>query len=116
VTNELVQQPPLPPLPPIPPEVAIITGGGPPVAAIIAVVAIVVAGIVLYPLVRALARRLESPQVTEATQAELEQLRIRVADLEQVHQRVAELEERVEFSERMLTQRSPEALRRGDGR
>jgi flagellar biosynthesis/type III secretory pathway M-ring protein FliF/YscJ len=90
----------------------VVAAGGPPVGAIIAIVAIIVAGIVLFPLVRAFARRLERPRLDDASMAELEHLRARVAELEQVQQRVMELEERVDFSERLLTQRSPELVRR----
>jgi flagellar biosynthesis/type III secretory pathway M-ring protein FliF/YscJ len=82
------------------------------VGAIIAVVAIIVAGIVLFPLIRALARRLERGRPDDSALAEIEHLRGRVAELEQVQQRVAELEERVDFSERLLTQRAPEGLLR----
>lgn len=46
-----------------------------------------------------------------ALAAELEELRARVADGEGLQQRVAELEERLDFAERMLTQRAePGAL------
>ena len=106
----LLQQTPAPhpPFPPVP--------GGPPEAAIfgfIAIVIVVVVGIVIFPLIRALARRLESKGADPALRGEVEHLRARVAELEQMHQRMAELEERVDFSERLLTQRSAEPLPRG---
>jgi hypothetical protein len=59
--------------------------------------------IVLWPLMRALGRRLEGRRVADpAMMQELESLRERVAELESHHDRLAELEERVEFSERLL--------------
>ena len=97
---------PTPPQPPLPPGV-IIAGGGPPEAVLIAsvlIVGIVVAGIVLYPLLRAFARRIEARSGRPELEGEVEQLRTRVAELEQVHHRLAELEERVDFSERLLSQ------------
>jgi len=59
--------------------------------------------IVLWPLMRALGRRLEGRRVADpALVQELESLRDRVAELESHHERLTELEERVEFSERLL--------------
>jgi Tfp pilus assembly protein PilN len=71
--------------------------------------------IVLWPLMRALARRIEGRQAASpALQAEIEQLRARVADVDVLQHRVAELEERVDFAERLLAQkREPERLGRG---
>ena len=54
--------------------------------------------------VRAFQRRMEGKTVGPEIQGELEELRHRVAELEQVQGRVEELEERMDFSERMLTQ------------
>jgi Tfp pilus assembly protein PilO len=59
--------------------------------------------IILWPLMRALGRRLEGRRVADpALMQELESLRERVAELESHQERLAELEERVEFSERLL--------------
>jgi flagellar biosynthesis/type III secretory pathway M-ring protein FliF/YscJ len=70
------------------------------------IVSILVAGAVLWPLMRALGRRLEGgsdePELG-AVRAELEDLRRQVASLADVS-RVAELEERVDFAERLLAQ------------
>ena len=96
---------PLPPFPPGPPEAGIIAG--------VVVVIAIVAGILLFPLIRAFARRVEGKGADPALMGEVEHLRARVAELEQMHQRIAELEERVDFSERLLTQRSAEPLPRG---
>lgn len=92
---------------PTPPAPDIFFRAGPPdevLIAIVAVVAILVAGLILTPLARALARRIEGKHVDSGVAAELERLRNRVGELEEVEHRVAELEERVDFSERLLTQ------------
>lgn len=61
--------------------------------------------IIFYPLMRALARRLEGKAAADpALMAEVESLRQRVADLEQLPHHVAELEERLDFAERLLGQ------------
>lgn len=108
--------PPVPPVPPVPPEIVIsqtplppeiVFRDGPPERVILAavfVVGIIVAGIVLWPVIRAFARRIEGKAIDPAMQQEVEQLRARVSELEQMHSRVAELEERVDFSERLLAQ------------
>ena len=93
-------QTPLPPLPPVPPPIP----GLPEEVAIITVIAILVSGVILFPVARALARRLEGKVGTEV-RTELDALHQRVAELEEVENRLAELENRVEFSERLLTQR-----------
>ena len=62
--------------------------------------------------VRVFQRRLEGKTVGPEIQRELEELRHRVAQLEQAQGRVEELEERMDFSERMLTQdRQPGQLK-----
>mgnify|MGYP001402988480 CR=1 FL=1 len=111
----IIQQPDIPPIPPLPPE---IFNQGPPESVLIAgvmIVGIIVAGIILYPLLRAYARRIEGKAVDPALAAEVEHLRARVAELEDTSRRVAELEERMDFSERILTQgaRDPQAIERG---
>ncbi len=87
----------------------------PQVTALIALAFIAGCTIVLWPLMRALARRLEGRAAPNpALQAELEQLRGRVAELDQLQHRVAELEERVDFAERLLAERrEPDRLPRG---
>jgi Tfp pilus assembly protein PilO len=71
--------------------------------------------IVLWPLVRALARRLEGRggQDASALRGEVEQLHHRLGEVDQLQIRVAELEERLDFTERMLAQsREPDRLQR----
>jgi Tfp pilus assembly protein PilO len=77
----------------------------------------IVAGcvIVLWPLMRALARRLEGRSTPDpATLAEVQQLRSRVAELEELPHRMADLEERLDFAERLLSQsREAQRIERG---
>ena len=72
------------------------------------------ASLILWPLARALGRRLEGGGgASGAVQAELEGLRSRVDQLEQGQGRLAELEERLDFAERLLAQsREPDRLQR----
>jgi hypothetical protein len=105
--------PPIPDIPPIPDFPFIVGGGPPPEIFFVAVVSILVAGVLLWPVVRAWARRLERGTAGAGLQGELDQMRAKVAELDELHHRVAELEERLDFSERILAQRAPEALPRG---
>jgi Tfp pilus assembly protein PilO len=66
----------------------------------------IVSTLLLYPLIRAWARRIEGRGADPQFQEELMQLRERVAELEGSSMHVAELEERLDFTERMLAQRS----------
>jgi cytochrome c-type biogenesis protein CcmH/NrfG len=86
------------------------------VPAFLAMMALIAVGaILLYPLVRAWARRIEGRGVDPRFEEELMQLRERVAELEHNGTHVAELEERLDFAERMLAQRSqPRELQRMD--
>lgn len=112
----MILQIPVPPVPPVPPSVFIGTGGMPmssDAIIVISVVAIVVAGLILYPFIRALARRIEGKAGGNA-QEELDELRSRIVALEEQAARVPELEERVDFAERMLANvRSAERLKEG---
>lgn len=115
---EVVAQAPVPPVPPVPPlpDVPVFVSSGPPTGAIVAVVLLIVAGVVLYPLARAWARRLERGAAGPELLDEVVHLRERVAELEPLQQRVAELEDRLDFAERLLTRPAPEALPRGEAR
>ena len=98
----------LPPLPPTPAPEAVIVSNGPPEAVFIAATLIaiaIVAGVLLYPLIKAFAKRLEGRGAGATDPVLLD----RVADLEH---RLAEAEERIDFNERMLAQREPLALPR----
>jgi hypothetical protein len=62
---------------------------------------------VFWPLMRAIARRIEGRAKTDpALLEEIEHLRARVGDLEGMQMRMGELEERVDFAERLLAQKS----------
>ena len=71
-----------------------------------AIVALVLSSIILFPLVRALARRLEGRALNRSAQVDLDQLHDRLAELEGLENRILELENRVEFSERLLARQS----------
>jgi Tfp pilus assembly protein PilO len=103
--------PDIPPIPTPPPWVTLPA----PVFVLITVVVVGAAAFVLYPLMRAFARRIEGrSRLDPAIHEELEQLRARAAEVDSLNHRVAELEERVDFTERMLAQRSaPERLPEG---
>lgn len=62
--------------------------------------------LVAWPLVRAIARRIEGKvgRPDPAMVAELDELRGRVAELEQQQVRFHEIEERLDFTERLLAQ------------
>jgi hypothetical protein len=109
------------PTPPVPPSLpdAVIVGGGTqlesPAIVMIVLAVLVATTLVLWPLVRALARRLEGKGAAGAAlQAEVEELRSRVHELEANQGRLFELEERLDFTERILTQKEPARL--PDGR
>ncbi len=61
-------------------------------------------GWLLRPLVLGLGRRLEGRGMDAGAITELDDLRAQMRDLEGVQRRVAELEERVDFTERLLSQ------------
>jgi Tfp pilus assembly protein PilO len=71
--------------------------------------------IVLWPLARALARRLEGRGGQDAAlRSEVEQLQHRLGEVDQLQVRVAELEERLDFAERLLA--APQEPERQNGR
>jgi flagellar biosynthesis/type III secretory pathway M-ring protein FliF/YscJ len=94
------------PAPPAPPGGSLTVGGdlSDPAAVLIVLASLATAIIVLWPLVRALARRLEARGPAAELDAEMNALRRRLDELEQGQSRVAELEERVDFAERLLAQ------------
>ena len=71
--------------------------------------------IILWPFMRAIARRIEGkPRENPALLDEVEQMRARMTEVEALQHRLAELEERVDFAERLLAQRH-EPQRLGGG-
>jgi len=117
----MLQQIPVPPIPPVPPAPPtpfpapeIFQGPFfpppwvtlPPGVIALAVVAICAAtAVVLFPIMRALARRIEGRRLDPAVEQELEDLRGRVLELEAAQGRFSELEERLDFAERLLSRR-----------
>ncbi len=87
-----VQVPEIPPI--------FVSTGGPPIEAIL--LAILAFTVILWPIARAIGRRLEHKGVADA--AHIEELEARVAELEDRQLRMGELEERMEFAERLLAQ------------
>jgi uncharacterized protein involved in exopolysaccharide biosynthesis len=79
--------------------------GGPPAVVFIVIAALTAVTIILWPIMRAFARRLEGKgSGDQALRAEVDQLHARLADMDALHARVIELEERVDFTERLLAQ------------
>jgi hypothetical protein len=114
----MLQGIPTPPPPPPPPPIhdlpVIVQGGsdGPGAAQFMLILAFMVATtLVLWPLVRAIARRIEGRAggADGAVLQELEELRVRVAELEAGQAHMAELENRVDFAERLLAQRAEQS-------
>jgi Tfp pilus assembly protein PilO len=105
--------PPTPQAPPFDPNLIFLTGG-PPLVLMIVIAALAATTIILWPIMRAFARRLEGKGGADpALRGEVEQLHARVAEVEALQSRIAELEERVDFTERLLAQnREPDRLQR----
>lgn len=100
-----VPVPPIPPTPPFDPNLIFMNDGGPPVVLLIVIAALTAATIILWPIVRAFARRLEGKGAADpALRAEVEQLHARLGEVDTLQSRVVELEERVDFTERLLAQ------------
>ena len=92
---------------PLPPDISqVYVGTGPPewIAPVI-IITMIVIGIILFPLARAWARRIEGKGTDAAMLDEVHHLRERVSELESQSLRMQELEERLDFTERLLAQR-----------
>jgi Tfp pilus assembly protein PilO len=102
----MMQQAAVPPTPPhFDPNLIFMQHGGPPAVVFIVVAALAAAVIILWPLMRAFARRVEGKGMIDGTlRAEVDQLQARLGEVDTLHQRIAELEERVDFTERLLAQ------------
>ena len=102
-TEVIAPLPPMPPMAPwmlMSPEAMVLTALGFFAAVVL----------ITFPLVRALARRLEGRSAPDpALAAEVEELRARVAELEQRQGTLHELEERIDFTERLLAQQREQA-------
>jgi Tfp pilus assembly protein PilO len=104
----MMLQVPVPPTPPSPPpfdpNLFFMQDNGPPVVLLIVIAALTAAVIILWPLMRAFARRLEAKGGDPTLRADLEQMRLQLGEVDTLQHRVAELEERVDFTERLLAQ------------
>jgi hypothetical protein len=104
--------PPTPHAPPFDPNLILLTGG-PPLVIMIVIAALAATMIILWPIVRAFARRLEGKAGDPALRAEVEQLHARLGEVDTLHSRIGDLEERLDFAERLLAQnREPDRLQR----
>ena len=103
----------IPSSPPLDPNLMFSNGDAPAVIVMIVLAALVATTIILWPIMRALGRRLEHRGDPDpAVRAEIEQMHQRLTDLDAIRVRVAELEERLDFTERLLAQaREPDRLR-----
>ncbi len=94
--------PPAPPTPPFDPNLVFQNGGIDAGVVTIVVFALIAATIILWPVMRALARRLEGKSADPALREEVERLQHRLEEIDILQGRVAELEERIDFTERIL--------------
>jgi len=101
----MLLQGPAPPMPPIGPQFDpnLLFMNDSKSVVLIVIAALIAVTIILWPIMRAFARRLEGKgTVDSALRAEVEQLDTRLAELDALRQEVAELHERVDFAERIL--------------
>ncbi len=98
-----VPTPPVPPTPPFDPNLVFQNGGIDAGVVTIVVFALLAATIILWPVMRALARRLEGRAVDPALRDEVDRLQHRLEEMDALQVRVGELEERLDFAERLLT-------------
>lgn len=105
--------PQAPPGPPFDPNLIWMSDGGPPAIVMIVLLGLVATTIILWPIMRALARRLEGKAGADvALRAEVEQLHQRLGEVDNLQLRLGELEERIDFAERLLAQQEPGRLKR----
>ena len=108
-------QAPMPPMPPQGPSSEMVVSGSLHDMAVVVLLLGVGLMVVtlIWPLIRAIARRIEGGAAGAEVQAELEGLRERVRQLEEMQPRMLELEERVDFAERIVAKgREPDRLER----
>jgi Tfp pilus assembly protein PilO len=96
---------PIPPVPQIPVDPNLMFNENLPAVVMIVIASLLAVTIILWPIVRALARRIEHKGGSDPVlRAEVEHLQQRLGEVEVLQGRVAELEERVDFAERLLAQ------------
>jgi hypothetical protein len=109
------QDVPLPPPPPqLPGSEVFVSGSLQDMAAVVLLLGVgLILAALIWPLIKAIARRIEGGAANAEVRTELEGLRERVRQLEEMQPRMAELEERVDFTERIVAQgREPDRLPR----
>jgi hypothetical protein len=117
----LVPQAPMPPVPPVPPQApgseVFVSGTLEDLAAVVLLLGVgLIIATLVWPLIKAIARRIESGRPGAEVQAEIEGLRERVRQLEEMQPRMLELEERVDFTERIVARgHEPDRLQRQAG-
>jgi Tfp pilus assembly protein PilO len=99
---------------PFDPNLIFMNHGGPPMVLLIVIAALTATVIILWPIMRAFARRLEGKAGGDpALRSDVDHLHARLGEMDALQTRVAELEERVDFTERLLAQsREPDRLER----
>jgi hypothetical protein len=111
----VVLQAPVPPTPPVPPGSEMsVTGSLEGFAAVVLLLGVgLILAALIWPLIRAIARRIEGGAASAGLQTEVDALRERVRQLEEMAPRMADLEERLDFTERVVAQgREPDRLPR----
>jgi hypothetical protein len=97
----LVQQTPTPP--PVSESVLSVSGTLEDIAAVVLLLGVgLIIAALIWPLIRAVARRIEGGAAGAEMQSELDTLRERVRQLEDIAPRMADLEERLDFAERIV--------------
>lgn len=89
---------------PFPPGGVIAHGPPAEMIALISIAVVIAATALLWPIVRAWARRIDGKGHAGELAADVAALRERVSDLESMHGRLVELEERADFTERVLAE------------
>ena len=106
--------PPTPQAPPFDPNLIFVNHGPPGSVLLIIIAALTATVIILWPIMRAFARRLEGKGSGDpALRSDVDHLHAQLGEIDALQARVAELEERVDFTERLLAQnREPDRLQR----
>jgi Tfp pilus assembly protein PilO len=110
----MIQGTQIPTPPPFDPNLFFMNDNAAPVIVMIVLASLAAATIILWPIMRAIGRRMEHKAGPDpALRGELEQLQHRLAEVDVLQARLAELEERLDFAERLLAQnKDPERLPR----
>jgi hypothetical protein len=112
----MIVQTPIPPVPPMP-DMPMMPFD-PDMVALIVIASLIAATVILWPIMRALARRLEGKGTVDlGLKSDIEHLHQRLGEVDVLQARVSELEERLDFTERMLARpaEAPGPPLRGNG-